>query len=243
MGPWNAGKSRAWCSIGAWLRRTGAPGRLYVIDTDRAVDRMAEEWTDFYNNVESVDAYEWSDYTDALRTFSKAATSDDWLVVDMIDQAWDAVQNHFVQEVFGKDASSFFLESRKAGDKGHPLAEGYGVNWNVINKLYASFMGGVIRWPGHVVCCTPVDSVQQPDRSGKGGDSRDVLDLYGPFGAKPRGQKALGFQFHTILLLNHRRDDKWAFTSIKDRGRDRPVNEQLNDFVMDYLVKVAKWEL
>ena len=243
MGPWNAGKSRAWCSVAAWMRRTDAPGRVFVIDTDRAVDRMAEEWDDFFKNVVQHDADVWADYQYAIREFSAVASVDDWLVVDMIDKAWEAVQNHFIEEVFGVDAATFFLESRKEGDKGHPLAEGYGVNWNVINKLYASFIGRVVRWPGHVLCCTPSEAVQRPDRSGRGGDDRDVLDLFGPYGVRPRGQKSLGFQFHTILLMQQGSNDKWQYTSVKDRGRSKPAKHPVGDFVMDYLVEVGGWSL
>ena len=95
---------------------------------------------------------------------------------------------------------------------------------------------------GHVLCAAPAEAVVQPDRQGKGGDDKDTLNLYGAYGAKPAGQKSLGFQFLTVLLAQPRGRDKWAMSTIKDVNRERMTDKQVVDFVSDYLIPIAGWK-
>ena len=239
IGPWGAGKSTAWAKINDWLRRTESPGKLYVVDTDRAAARVAPDLPD--DQVREV--YEWDEYLEAVTHFRSIATPDDFLVVDLISKAWDEVQAYYVEEAFGKKASSFFLEAKKGGQDGSPLSGAYGSNWQVINKLYNDFITPVFRFPGHVLACSPADPVSQPDRQGKGGDSAEILDAFGRFGVKPAGQKMLGFQFLTVLLMNAPRQGHYTYTTIKDVNRPAQQNHPVTDFVMDYLKEVAGWSL
>jgi hypothetical protein len=241
IGPWGAGKSTAWATIYDWLRRTESPGKLYLIDTDRAVDRVCPSLPES----QFADVHEWPEYLTAIDRFIELATRDDWLVIDLIDKAWSAVQNHFIHEAFGKNAASYFMEWKKGDSKaGNALADGFGANWQVINKMYDEFMQEkVLRWPGHILACSPADPVKLPDRKGEGGDEKEILDAFGRYGVKPAGQKKLGFQFLSVILLNPKANETWAFSSMKDVKRERPQNQPLTDFVMDYLVGVAKWTL
>lgn len=246
MGPWNSGKTYTYCSIAAWARRTGSEAQFYIIDTDNAVDRVGEEFgAEFYNNVEIQVTIDWNVMRTALDSYIEKGKRDDFLIVDMVDKVWDRVQDHFIEEVWGKNADAFMLEYRKTS-AGNPLNEegGWGINWQVINKLYYRFMNDMIqRWPGHVVCCTPAEQVKMPDQRGKGGDDADIIRQYGKFGIKPSGQKKLGHYFHTIIATSES-NDGWVITSIKDRGgRERLLRFPVSDFTMDYLVKVAGWEL
>lgn len=237
IGSWGTGKSEAWCSIAKWLDQTKAEGQLYVLDTDNAVDRLIEgqPWAD---RIIPFDLFEWDDYIKAITEARSKGKRDDWLVVDMVDKAWEEVQNFYIQEAFGKDAASFFLQWKTDNGKGSPLAGEYGANWQVINKLYSSFIGKVARFPGHVLACAPVDQVNREQEK-----SKEILDTYGRFGVKPRGQKALGHQFHTILLALSKGKSGYAYTTIKDRKRTELSNEDVVDFVTSYLVKVAGWKL
>lgn len=231
LGSWGTGKSEAWCSIAKWT-----PGKIFVLDTDNAIDRLVEgqAWED---KVHGYDLVSWEDYTSSMEDAMKLATRDDWLVIDMVDKAWEEVQNYYIQQAFGKDAATFFLQWKTDAGKGSPLAGEYGANWQVINKLYSGFIGKVARFPGHVLACTPVDSINRDQEK-----SKEVLDTYGRFGCKPRGQKALGHQFHTLLLAGHKGND-YIYTTIKDRKRTELKGEVVTDFVTSYLVKVAGWKL
>lgn len=239
IGSWGTGKSTAWATVNDWIRRTGSDRKLYVVDTDRAAARVAPDLPD--DQVREV--FDFPQYVEAVEHFSSVGTADDFLVVDLVSKAWDEVQSHYINEAFGKRASDFFLEAKKSGADGSPLAGSYGSNWQVINKMYGDFITPVFRWPGHVIACSPSESVAQPDRQGKGGDSAQILDTFGRFGVKPGGQKMLGFQFMTVLNMSCRRQGDYRYTTIKDVRREVQTDKAVGDFVMDYLVEVAGWTL
>lgn len=245
MGTFGAGKSNAWCTVAAWLRRTKSPGKIYVVDTDHAADRLSEGYDDFFVNVVAENVWDYKEARAAVAKFRKAKpTKEDWLVVDLADKLWKYAQDFYIEEAFGKDAASYFLEAKVDGVKGNALSqEAYGANWQIINQQYNALMNDIQRWPGHIMFCTPSSVVQEPNSSGKGGDDKETRQAYGQFGVKPDGQKALGFQFFTVIWMIPMGREQWRFTSIKDLNRDRPVNQPMTDFVMDYLVPVAGWSL
>lgn len=245
LGAFGSGKSYAWCSVAAWLRRTKSPGRVFVVDTDHAADRLSEGYDDFFSNVVAEDVWGYKEVRAALDKFKKAKpTKEDWLVVDLADKLWQYAQDFYIEEKFGKDAASYYLEEKKAGVSGNPLSqEAYGANWQIINQQYNSLMTDIQRWPGHVMFCTKASPVQEPNQQGKGGDDKETRQAYGRYGVKPDGQKALGFQFFSVIWMIPKGKEEWVFTTIKDLNRERPQNQPIKDFVMDYLVKVAGWSL
>lgn len=120
FGIFGSGKTYAWLKMAAWAHKTKSPARFFVIDTDAAVERMlwSEEFQSIADRVIVRPVFAWPEYVAALDEFLAQATENDWIVVDMIGNAWDAVQSYFVDEVFGKDIGQYFLEVRKArGDK------------------------------------------------------------------------------------------------------------------------------
>ena len=243
LGLYGSGKTKSWADVAKWYRDTGTPGMFHVLDTDNTTLRTLTGYPGWEANVVREDVVDWRDLTAHTEKMFDAATSDDWLVVDSIDKPWSMVQDHYIEEMFGKDADVFFLEQRKASASGHPLASDYGSNWSVINKLYQRWIGRVIRWPGHVYAATPSQQVQEPNNQGKGGDSREIRETFGRYGVRPAGQKALGFQFHTVLLMQSPARDEWKITSVKDRSRELLVAAPVVDFALTYLLGVAGWEI
>lgn len=243
MGQWGAGKTHAWISIARWYRNTGTPGTFHVLDTDNTSLRSLSTDDDWEQNIIRADITNWSDLISHTAKFFESAGPNDWLIVDSIDMPWSMVQDHYIEEMFGKDADAFFMDARKASASGHPLASDYGSNWTVINKLYSKWIGQVIRFPGHVYACTPAQQVTQPNASGKGGDSREIRETFGRYGVRPAGQKGLGFQFHTVLLLQSPSAGEWKMTSVKDRSRELLVGQDLSDFALGYLIGTAGWEI
>lgn len=240
IGLWGGGKSQSWADIHAWLRRTNSNARMFVVDSDFAHDRVCPDLPE--DDVR--DVYEYQEYVDAVAHFRSQATADDWLVVDHISKAWDATQRYYIEQAFGKNKSTFFLEHKSAGGDGSPLADGYGSNWQVINALYADFMTPVKRWPGHILACAPAEPIKRPnEKTGKGGDDKMVIDAYGRYGIKPGGQKMLGFEFLTVINMIPKSDETFAMTTIKDVKRDRPQNQVVKSFTLNYLCKIAGWTL
>jgi len=246
MGPWNSGKTYTYCSIAGWLRRTGSEAKLWVIDTDNAVERVGEEFgEDFYQNVDVRTTGQWEEMRSYLDSRLQDGVRDDWFTVDMVDSVWSGVQDHFIEQIWGESADKFMLDYRTRSSA-NPITEegGWGINWQVINKLYYKFMNDMIqKWPGHLLCCTPAEKVVLPNAKGQGGDDADIIRQYGRHGYKPAGQKKLGHYFHTILATTET-NDGWAMSTVKDRGgRESLTRSPISDFTMDYLVKVAGWEL
>ena len=122
FGPSGSGKSQSILSIAHRSAQTGSPAQFYVMDTDYlAYDRMLEESYPELTNVHVRSTFTWEEYRDNLKDYQAAAGVDDFLVVDMVGPGWDAVQEYFIQQIFGKDADTFFFEARKQQKKGNAL--------------------------------------------------------------------------------------------------------------------------
>lgn len=246
MGGFGCGKSQAWCTVASWMRRTKSDAKVYVVDTDHSADRLSEGYgEEFWQNIVVEDVWDYEEVKAALEKFKAAnPTREDWLVVDLADKMWSWSQDYYISEMFGKNAVTFYTEAKQAGTRGHALAGENGTNWQLINMHYGALMELIQRWPGHVMLCTPAEPVEQPNAAGKGGDDKDVRSLFGRAGVRPKGQKALGFQSHTVLWMidsSDRKEKRWSFTTIKDLHREHALNEPMKDFVLDYLVGRAGW--
>jgi hypothetical protein len=245
MGGYGSGKSKAWCEVGAWYRRTNTPGKLYVIDTDNGA---AEVSLDAYDNWEENTivevAWDFNEYTSAARKFREVGTKDDWLIVDMYDKVWDKAQAEYSRRVHGTEIDDWFIQYRADHDSGHPFSGDWGVHWTAINRLYQErWMSEVLRWPGHILVCTKAKDVQQPNKDGKGGDKPELRALMGKFPIKPGGQNDTAFSFHTILWLFEKQQGNWGVTTIRDREREQLTYQKLTNFVGDYLMGVAGWTI
>lgn len=233
MGGWGVGKSTA--AVDIWEK---TDSNMYVIDTTYEADRNFDG-----NNPTSITRVEeWSEYMPAVKKARIKGEVGDWLVIDRMDTVWEQAQNGFVEEVFGKSADEWFLEYRKE-KSGHPLAGEYGMNWNVIKKMYGAFMTEVMRFPGNVLVTARAENVTQPNRDGTGGDSPEIRQEYGKFGVKPAGEKNMPFLFHTVLWLNEPQQGQWVFTTVRDRGREQVKGKAMKSFVESYLVEVAGWNI
>jgi energy-coupling factor transporter ATP-binding protein EcfA2 len=256
MGPEGAGKSRTRCSLAAWLRRTQSPARMYVLDSDMASEAMADGFPGFYDNTEVYDAYEWGEFKDSLARAMKDSdpTRGDWLVVDVADRAWTAVQDWYQEEVVQRDVENWMIEHARALEQAstekernlarqHPLSGEWGMNWFYVNNLYQKWFMPVIRWKGHVML---IAHEKKLVRDGDRADDKELQMLYAKVGVRPEGQKGLSLPMHTILRLTDSVDARGKhdrrITTVKDRERRELVNEPISDFVTDYMLTVAGWE-
>lgn len=241
LGGFGTGKSHGWLSIARLSQATGSDAKFYVLDTDFAIERMLEEDFADLTNVVHWLAPEWEDCEEFSRKIiPQIRPLQDWIVVDMMDITWDLIQAWYTQQIWQEDIGTFFLEARKQlkGEKGNLQPFSGWTDWQVINKVYQSWIARMLfKSRAHVYLTTKADPISV-DR-----DSKEVVSMYGAFGVRPKGQKALGNQVHTILLFSLLRKNDWRITTVKDRGRDYFEGEALKDFAYQYLVQCAGWEV
>ena len=234
IGAYGSGKSYAWLSIAQMVQATGSPGRFFVIDSDAAIQRMlATEFPDL-DNVTIFPVFEFDQYQQAAATAQQAAGPDDWIVVDLLDMAWDAAQSYFISSIFEENMSDYFLQQRKGNSRN--ALDGW-KDWSVINKMHAQFMNTIVhKSKANVYAAAKVNPIYDTEDD-------SIRAMFGAFGVKPGGQKHNGHAFHTVLLLSVIRPGEWKISTIKDRGREALINADLTNFASDYLLNQAGWEL
>jgi hypothetical protein len=213
---------------------------MYVMDSDGAWAWKLLDGDP--GNLEVLPATDWDEFKRALGKFEKAVKPGDWVVVDMIGPAWDAVQGHFIREITGMEEDEYFLTQRKElkqGAKNLGALSGW-IDWPVINKMYRGWSNRLL----HLALGRGVNllALTTSERVNQETDERVVRDLFGPLGGKPGGQKHLPHAFNTVLLLG-RSGDQWVMTTAKEwsEGRARVERAVVGEFWLSYLVKIAGW--
>lgn len=242
------GKSTCWLSLAEWMEKTGSQNKIFAVDSDRAWEIMGPLDGSLDKRVQVTEVDSWSEWRDAVANARAQANPDggDWLVIDMINRLWTASQTGFFEFAYDEDSTELFMKAKK---QNMSLAGEYGQNWAVINKMYNDVMSKLQSFPGHVLALTPAAEVRVPDSRGKGGDAAQILDLFGNVGFKPEGQKDLGYQFHSLLLLQRKPNGERVITTIEERKRPNNearvylAGEPMSDWVLTYLVKNAHWRL
>lgn len=248
MGHPGTGKSYQWLKTAKALKNTGI--KFHVLDTDRAIPFTLENqfpslMPEHGGNVYVYPAFDWPSYSVALKQVLKETKPNDWLVVDMADNAWDSVQRYFIGEVFDKDVGEYFLEMRKTAQRNKKslnsimdiVMEGW-IDWPVVNRLYADWILPII----HSSNCN-IYATTKVQRMGKR-EEPATKAVFGELGVRPSGQKHLGHQMHSCFLAafdiaNH----IWTITTVKDRsGRSYFENTKLISFYQQYLVAKAHLE-
>ena len=236
LGGPGSGKTYGWLKLASYFSKS----QFYVIDSEIGGQRSLQEFPDL-TNVQLHPVVDWTEYREAQKEISSQAGEDDWIVLDMADKAWTAVQRYYTSEIFDKEMGEYFLEARKKIKKdakslfaGRDAALKGWTDWVVVTKLYEDFIFPLVyRSPAHLYMATAGQPVSEDD-------SKEVQELYGPHRLKPSGQKALSHQPDTMLLLTHA-SDGYYMTTIKDRGGRRYFERtRLHNLAIQY-GKVAGW--
>lgn len=222
---------------------------FWCIDSELSnFDRlMSTEYRDL-RNVDVRPALEWEDWKRGIREIGDTMKVNDWIVVDSTTPTWDAVQGWFIEQIHGEEPDEWFLQKRlqnqrvndtatKKDEKvrGFAALSGEMGDWQVINKQYFKHIyNRLLMCPGHKYLTAEQDTISKED-------DREVRGTYGAYGAKPKGQKRLGYVPSTVLWLTKKRIGEWYMTTIKDRGRKELEDQEIGDFAEDYLVSVAGW--
>jgi len=280
MGITGSGKSFQWMKMAKHLKDKGSIFR--VIDTDSSIEYMLEEQfpellPENGGNVYVYDAFDWNELINARRwarqeklnpsviatldkhlkhAYNQHIKPQDWLILDMADRPWEAVQEYYVEETFGQDYGDFFLHVRKEIEShGGKNSQGKDVasldkeamdgwkDWTVINKLYKTWFNPITyQTKCHVILVTKVKEVA------KGEKDAEIVSAYGDMHVMPVGQKHIGHTVHSIFLLYPKKvgskDREYGITTIKDRsGRTYYQKDTLTNFYLQYLVSSAGWDL
>lgn len=237
------GKSSCVISIAKFLKATKSDAHIYVIDNDMSYQMMAE--LSGLDNMTIYPVYEWMEYGQALKSILPKLRPNDWLVCDLISEAWPCVQEYYTNQVFGQDIGSFFLKVKTELNKDNAF-DGW-KDWGYINKLYFDFTRPfVYKSPCHIIGCATADAIMRP-KSGGGGqgvsDDKETISVFGAVGFKPDGQKRLKHQFNTTIFLHKSLKGEYLMTSVKDRERELLISRPVNNFALDYLKGVAQWKI
>ena len=244
FGDTGSGKSTNALNIARWSARTKSPSHFYILDSDFAMPRMLSNYPDILDRITLYPCYDWPDYVKAAGEVIVKAAATDWVIVDFIGSAWQAVQNFFTTQVFKQTIGSYFLQARKQldkGDKSLGALEGW-TDWPVINALYKQWINPLLFKGKYHLYATAKASQLSSDK--KPTEERDVRQMLLRFNLKPTGQKDLPYQFHTILLSGFNlRTNNRTITTVKDRERNEVSGLEVANFAVDYLKNVAGWEM
>jgi AAA domain len=244
FGQAGTGKTTSWLDIAKWSARTKSDSIFYVLDTDFSVARMLPSYPEVIPYVQLYTGFDWSDYSDFQKVALQQARPQDWIVIDFVGSAWQAVQQHFVEEVFHQDIGDYFLKARKElskDDKSLSVLDGW-VDWSVINPLYNQWIRPLLfKCRSHLYATAQSDQLSSDRKPTEDPNLRSLLQ---PFGVKPKGQKELLYQFHTVLLMGYDpRTQQRLINTVKDRERSILQGHPIQSFTIDYLKSIASWEL
>jgi len=254
-----SGKSYQFLKIADFMLKFNPKAKCYIFDTDDAYTRML--FSDRFSHLPAADSdlgmeigssgncyvypvFEWPEWEEKLERIYKKVKPGDWVCVDRADVLWEAIQEYYVEQVFGAKMGDYFLRARmemqqlveKGGKEKKNLVVLEGdKDWQVINRLYKQLWTKMIApgFPAHLYVATVAKEIQKRDE-------QIIKDTYGWIGAQPGGQKHLAYQVHTVLYLSNHKDE-WFVTTIDDREREYFDREELHSLPTQYLVKIGKW--
>lgn len=248
----SAGKSRSWATIRKWFEITKTEGHFYVISTEKEMAlRTAEGYLDgtdgnnFFsnasinlgdiNNPGGMDITTYDGLMGLSNAIAERSTPNDWVIIDSIGLAQTWSRDVWFSAEKGMSYREFVGSGRK-------MKEVKPADWDTMAGLYRDWWEGVIRdaFRGHKFACARMEEIRtEGDWAEK---DKNTLRMFGPHGVKPTGEKNLGFDWHSVLLCNRARDG-WEITTVDDPEREYLNGQKINDFVLDYLMPVANWQL
>lgn len=254
-----AGKSHAWLSIAALADKTGADTQFFVVDTDMATETVLDPGGPFDHLSDRIhiwNVYEWEEYREAGKAVRKEAGPEDWIVVDMLSNAWEILPSWWIANVFQEDTTDYWSTMRRValgneeGDKGFGGMKG-GVDWQFITKVYLDFEKPISMGARSHVFATAAES-QVSELWDKSGEERATFGQVG--GYKPAGQKRTRHRFHSTMRLKRIQGESEALL-VRDRGKEHiwaekagrgvalPIKEGDTGFAMSYLKGIRGWKL
>lgn len=240
------GKSSAYISLADWMVRTRSHDKLWLFDTQYQwpANSGGDSYFDPVVNWTYLDRADFGVWKDQAERVRKAVKPDDWIVVDMMMDAWNGAQSHYWGEKSGNSSlAELWLKNRP-----QDVAGDHGTNWGIINKFYNEFRLPILNAPCHVLMLTTAKPIRKPNEAGKGGDDLNTRNFYGKTEMQMEGQKELRGDGFSVLYA-FEANGKYRYTSVKEMGPiGRPKRQLLagadvseKGFVQGYLMPVAGW--
>lgn len=254
FGDSDAGKTWWLLKIAEWHQRRGSDAHFYGLCTP------GNSWDVFFlpsAEFEDLDNVTFFEVTDAQDYFDiydnkvkRQARPQDWLSVDVLgDLRASTIDEGVKRDNRGRDLGSAWATT--GGD--YPVSGWDG--WGPVNARYAAFtQNRLLPFPGHVLCMAWERDLAEPSKSsGRGGDSAEVRDLFGPIGAKPMGEKNDYKRFRTIIHLGKNGRGEHVARTARDKQRTRlgelveigKVTQfrghKISNPYTDYLMKIGGW--
>ena len=237
-----SGKSTGILNIAKFAALTKSTAQFYIADTDFAMARMLPSYPQILDRVHIDTCYDWNDLVQFQRKVLTQARPTDWVSIDFIGSAWQYVQSFYVEEIFKKNISNYFIQVRKdlaKDDKTLGALEGW-TDWTVINKVYKEWINPLLFKGKYHLYATAKSTQLSSDK--KPTEDSNTRQLFARFNVKPEGQKDLPYQFHTVLLCGYDvRSGRRTITTVKDREREEVRGLEIKNFAMDYLKGIGGW--
>lgn len=238
------GKSTSWLETALYTTSS-----FYVLDTDDTFEASIDDFPQLDKSRFTIaESESWTQTKSKVLKLVSSLQPNDFLVIDRIDVPRDQVRDHFIEEIFGRGASEWIIDTlqtkREEGKKGSVNTE---LPWSNINATYYSWVNYLRRQckkkQAHLFICAGAKSLID---SGMMADKPDTLAMYGDVGYKPAGGNDIGYIPHSILYMNKSPSGVRRLTTIGDRGRkDRFLRaEEMPEegaFPLSYLIPAAGW--
>jgi len=256
-GPPKVGKTHLFFTIAKWHQDLGSDAKFYALSTDTSYDvlSMNPEFCELTNIVWE-DVVYFQDYLDAARKFNSLMRPQDWLSVDLMADAWPAVQDEYARVLTKEsgadleDIGDLWATSGKSDD--YPIT---GWEWGMPNARYRILANNLIlRCPGHTFLVYGQKELMTGSKSGRSDETQQTKEMFGHLGVKPNGQKDDPFRYHTILHVDSAGEkqqkiatagERWGYRDWlgKRMGNGSMMDQPIDDFFLDYLVGIGKWTM
>lgn len=250
------GKTTAYWQLARALYDSGSSAQVFVVDTDETSKkfRMSPRYRDLVNvrlypavsRTPDDKRVTFEILLDSCREICSLAKPHDWIICDMANAPWREAQTFARLKLKGRrdiaEAAVASLEFRANWDgKGKEPSDIEGWDWGTVNDLYFAFARPILfESLAHTLWCAPGAAWEPRDTLEKDQEKRR---MYAIANAKPSGtQKDLIHMVDTTLYLSRTQIGRYM-TTLKDREREELVNAPLDNWVDDYLCKIAAWSV
>lgn len=199
------------------------PPYFFVIDTDDTLPVFLNTGYEFEHlyvenggNVVPCPAFDWASFASAVRYAQSNAKMDDWIVVDVINRAYDYAQEFIAQKY------NLVLEDEIAERSGLGGGKrlGFGAfdadKWQLVTLTFEAVIKPIIQsQKTHSIFVSHITDMQ----SDAGREKREPMVLFDQLGVKPRGAPKIPGLVNTIVFL-------WNVRAIQKNERGQRVKAE-----------------
>ena len=255
-GATDCGKTHMALTVALWHQNLGSDAQFYVISTDQSYGPLLSN-PEFENldNIRVAEVADLQECINAARQWRSLTRPGDFILVDRIDHPWGWAADEYAGALARKegttieDMGDLWRVEGVSGD--YPIR---GWDWGGINARYRAFRSTLLASRAHLIVMADERELLTGSQSGKTAESKEMVRTFSHVGVKPTGQKEDPSVWHTIINVQSKKPRTQQCVTAKEKhGRRRHLGtemtngqykpEPVEDFFMDYLVGVGKWEM